>query len=188
MKKLLLVTAAIIAMASTTAFAGTPSIEVGASYLSEPDSSGMGSGTGYKIALGSDLESLNAIPGSMFQSRFEFGYNKWSATQSGQDIKYERIPFEFGLRLNVPVGATGLRAFGGLGVEVSRDSVTTPITLYGSSATTTITSTNTHYGFTPSVGLEYSITPSIFVGADVKYHTVVDPYMTSSAVIGYKFH
>lgn len=155
-------------------------------YAGYGDSS-FGTGFGMSVGGGYELLDIKAIKGSTLQIRGDIGYNRWSDSVYGEDLKFTRVPVSAGARLYVPIQTVKkLRVYGETSLELSFDSFDTPsINLGGLVVGGSHSETN--IGLVPGAGVEYGITPNIFLGGNLKYHIVSGGYLNALFGIGYKF-
>ena len=175
--KVLVASALLTLSLAATSFAaiGDKEVDVNVGFDTET-ASGIGSGFGGSIGGGLEMIDVSAVKGGTLQVRGDIGYNKWSKGP----LKYTRIPVSVGARLYVPM-ADKLRVYGEGSLELSIDKA--EVAFLGSTAS----ASENHFGISPAAGVEFAVTPTINVGASVKYHIITDGYLSASVGVGFKF-
>lgn len=177
--KILAASALLTLSLAATSFAAVGDKQVDLSVGFNTESvSGIGSGFGVSLGGGMEFMEVSAIKGSILQLRGDVGYNRWKK----DPVTLTRIPISAGARLYMPVDAVkGLRAYGEASLELSMDEAEAE--MFGIKAS----SSETNFGLSPAVGLEFAVAPNINLGAAVKYHIIDSGYLNASVGIGYKF-
>lgn len=170
---------------AATSFAamGDKEIDFGLGFATESFS---GSGTGLNLSVGGGYEvlKLSAIKGGTLQVRGDIGYNRWTDSAFGADLTFTRIPVSGAARLYAPV-ANQLRWFAEAGLEISFDSAEVAVpTFFGGGKAS---ADDTNLGVLLGGGLEYALTPKVFLNAALRAHLIEDSYVNGSVGIGFKF-
>jgi opacity protein-like surface antigen len=183
--------------ATSFAAVGDSTVDLGVGFATAPSTGVPGAsfdtGWGLTVGGGYELMEISAFRGSILQVRGDIGYNKWSKSVdvggANVDLKLTRIPISAGARVYVPLEAVNnLRLFGEASLELSMDKAETgDVTIPGFGVVPGESSSETNFGLSPAVGLEYAVTPNINVGALLKYHIIDSAYLTGSIGVGYKF-
>lgn len=155
---------------------GEMSVDVSGSYASEPVT-GFGSTIGFGIGgnYGISKELAGRVDLNYYSWKYDYS-DFWGSYSS----TYTRMPIFAGARYLIPMDNT-MNAYVEGGVELSFDSFEIA---WGGFKTT---GSETKFGITPGAGIEYSINPNIYVGANARYHIVTNPYLTAGVNVGYRF-
>ena len=184
----ILVTSALLALSvAATAFAakGDKEVDVNLGLATEAYS---GSGVGFAMSVGGGYELLDipAIKGSTLQVRGDVGYNRWSDSAFGEDLKFTRVPVSAGARLYIPIQAVKkLRVYGESDLELSFDSY--DVSVPGFVGFTKGSVSKTKVGLDLAGGAEYAFAPNIFAAASLKLHIIDGSYLNALVGVGFKF-
>ena len=177
----ILVASALLTLSvAATSFAakGDKEVDLGVGFDTE-SVSGSGSGWGFSVGGGLELLDIAVVKGSTLQVRGDIGYNRWKK----DIVTLTRIPISGGARLYVPIeGMKNLRVYGEAGLELSIDKSEVDIPFFGKHS-----ASENHFGVYPAAGVEFTVTPNIFVSAALKYHIVDSGYLNAGVGVGYKF-
>ncbi len=160
------------ATAPAAAGAGTKGLDLWLYYANEPLNELDGE-FGVDVGFTMDIRKMGIQnTGPEVQGRVSLGYYSWDK----RGIDYERVPLFVGAKILSPV-APQVKVFGQLGVEFSFDDISTPV---GSDDEVNV-------GFTPGAGVQFDLSPQLFVGGALNWHIIEDDYWTFGAGIGFRF-
>lgn len=183
MKKIMIITAAVLLAFSTgtQAFAkseqvGNAEVDASLVWASAP-ASGFDSTIGLTIGGG-------AMVDKDIQARVDISFLTWSESFFGVDLDYSRTPITVSARYYVPMQQQELKVFVQGGLEMSFDKVETANPVFpGLKAS----ESDVRLGITPSAGIDYAITPELSIVADLRYHLITDSYFTLQAGVALHF-
>ncbi len=188
MKKILIATLAVCILAfGATAFAASQQMgdkEVDASVVlgTAPVS---GFNTGFGINVGGGMMLPQVAPN--LQGRVELSYMTWSASEFGVSVTYTRIPIAAAGRYFIPLSQPGLKVYVQGGIEISMDTVEAAATNPFTGTSYKASASETNFGITPGVGIDYSLKNNLSIVADARYHIITDGYLTLQAGVAYHF-
>ncbi|MBI3793411.1 MAG: outer membrane beta-barrel protein [Nitrospinae bacterium] len=143
----------------------TSNVDVSLTYGGEPLFSGMG------VTMGGGL-GYTYMSTATIGVRADINTLNWSKNSNGTTSYYNRLPLFLGFRF---YQSGILPYYFEAGVEASSDYVS------GGTGTTT------RFGVSPGVGMEAPVGEKYYIGGDLRYHILTDPYYSVTISFGKKF-
>jgi len=185
MKKIMIITAAVLLALSTgtQAFAkseqmGNAEVDASLVWASAPTSAfdnTIGLAIGGGVMVDKDI-----------QARLDITFLSFDATFFGTDLTYSRVPVTVSGRYYIPTEQT-VKLYGQGGLELSFDKVETAFPFFFGFPGFKSSESTVNVGLTGGVGVDVAITPQLSFVADARLHLITDYYVTLQGGVALHF-
>jgi Outer membrane protein beta-barrel domain len=185
MKKIMIITAAVLLALSTgtQAFAkseqmGKAEVDASLVWASAP-ASGFDSTIGIAIGGGVMLPQID----KNLQGRVDITFLSFDGSFFGTDLTYSRVPITVSGRYYIPTDQT-VKVYGQGGLEMSFDKVEAGVPGFPGFTTS---ESSINIGLVGGVGVDIAITPQLSFVADARLHLITDSYVTLQGGVALHF-